>query len=134
MTRLPLIRCVVAATLCASFGAVVACPLTSEDGDVLGSTDLRLAWKLVERPAIEVSETFAIDVRACPADAELIRVDAVMPAHRHGMNYKPSIEAISPGRWRVRGLLWHMRGAWELSFELRHAGRVQTLRRGIELQ
>ncbi len=134
MKRLPLIRYVVAASLCAAIGAALACPLVAEDGDVLGGTDLRLAWKLVERPAIEVSETFAIDVRACPADAELIRVDAVMPAHRHGMNYKPSIEVVGPGRWRVRGLLWHMRGTWELSFELRHAGSVRTLRRGIELQ
>ncbi len=125
---------VVAASLCATTAAALACPLVAADGQALdGDNGVRLAWKLTDRPAILVSETFAVDIRTCPADTELIRVDALMPAHRHGMNYKPSIEATGPGHWRVRGLLWHMRGDWQLNFEIRHAGRIQTLRQAVEL-
>ena len=128
-----LVCCAIAAWLYDLTGAASACSFSTADGEVLNGVDTRLAWKPIGRAVIAVSEDFAIDVRACPADTELLRVDATMPAHRHGMNYKPSIETIGPGQWRVRGLLWHMRGRWELSFETRRAGGSQTLRQSIEL-
>ena len=39
-----------------------------------------------------------------------------MPLHRHGMNYRPEVKALAPGRWRVEGLLFHMPGKWEFVF------------------
>lgn len=48
-----------------------------------------------------------------------------MPAHRHGMNYRPSIAPLDGGRFRVDGMMLHMAGHWELSFEVR-AGRETT--------
>ncbi len=114
-------------------GGSMACPLSAGDGQLIDGNAVTLGWRLVDQPVIAVSEAFAIDVRACPADVELLGVDAVMPAHRHGMNYKPSVTSAGPGRWRVEGLLWHMRGRWDLAFELRHRGQIQKLSQAIDL-
>ncbi len=54
-----------------------------------------------------------------------VSVDAQMPEHRHGMNYKPSIKTEAPGRYRADGLLFHMPGRWELVFNLRAGDRTE---------
>ena len=68
-----------------------------------------------------------------PDDApiERIGVDATMPAHRHGMNYLPSVTALGPGRWRAEGFLLHMPGVWRLAVEIRADGRTRTLTHDI---
>ncbi|MGI9332037.1 MAG: hypothetical protein ACR2RL_02670 [Gammaproteobacteria bacterium] len=40
----------------------------------------------------------------------LERVDAIMPAHGHGMTTQPEISMIADGTFRVRGMMFHMRG------------------------
>jgi len=72
-------------------------------------------------------------VTLCPAAARLLRVDATMPEHRHGMNYRPSVQALGDGVWRVEGLLWHMAGRWELRLDVDAAGAVHTLRQSVTL-
>ncbi len=115
--------------------AAQACPLTPADGRALDGDGVQIAWAVAEPHAIAVGENFVLDVRACPADSELLSVKATMPSHRHGMNYVPSITAVKPGHWRIDGLLWHMRGSWELDFELRRrGGKIQSLRQAVELQ
>ena len=47
---------------------------------------------------------------------ENVAVDAWMPEHRHGMNYRPTVTRLAPGRWRAEGLMFHMPGRWELVF------------------
>ena len=72
-------------------------------------------------PAIAVATHFALDLVVCPrAGAALptsVTVDAWMPAHRHGMNYRPSVAATGTGRWRAEGLMLHLPGEWELRFD-----------------
>ena len=41
-----------------------------------------------------------------------------MPDHRHGMNYRPSVAALAPGRYRAQGLLFHMPGRWVVVFDI----------------
>ena len=113
--------------------AAQACPLSAADGAPLQADGVQAAWTVLGGTPIRVGEHFALIVRACPADAELLKIDAVMPAHRHGMNYRPSITALGAGRWRVEGLMWHMSGQWELRLDLRHNGRVQSLRQAVDL-
>jgi cytochrome c peroxidase len=75
-----------------------------------------LAYKL-ELPA--VGKHFSIDVGACARSGEppgTLTVDAQMPEHRHGMNYRPEVNKLGPGRWRAEGLLFHMPGKWQLEF------------------
>jgi hypothetical protein len=81
---------------------------------------------------------FAIEFEVCPkageALPEQVRVDARMPEHGHGMNYRTSLQAQGPGRWRADGLLLHMAGRWELGFELRRAERVERLTHDLHLR
>ena len=67
-------------------------------------------------------------------EAELVRVDATMPAHRHGMNYRPSVHNEGAGRWRVEGLLWHMSGLWELQVHVKLQQKTYTLRQNVTLR
>ena len=47
-----------------------------------------------------------------------LHVDARMPHHRHGMNQVPRIERRSNGTFVIDGMLLHMPGVWELSFDV----------------
>lgn len=106
-----------------------ACPI---DGPALRAGDVQAAWSPAGAP-IAVGRPFAIEVRLCPADAVLARVDAVMPEHRHGMNYRPGVKALGAGRWRAEGLLFHMAGRWELRLDVDRDGRRERLAQSVEL-
>ena len=93
----------------------------------------QVAWK-VEGARMAVGKHFAMEVLVCPADAMLARVDATMPEHKHGMNYRPSLKALGDGRWRVEGMMFHMPGRWELRLEVQAAGRTEALVDSIQLQ
>jgi hypothetical protein len=70
-----------------------------------------------EPARITVGQHFVVLLSACPAP-ERLRLDAHMPEHRHGMNYKPSVKTLADGRYRSEGWLFHMPGRWEFIFEL----------------
>jgi len=76
-----------------------------------------LAWRA---PApLPLAEFFAVDFAVCARAGgriEAPRVDATMPEHGHGMNYRPTVAAQGRGRFRADGLLLHMPGRWQLSF------------------
>jgi hypothetical protein len=97
-------------------------------GDDLGDRTRRIenahyavVFKTVPDP-IAVGTHFYLDFAVCPrADAEdprAVRVDAQMPEHRHGMNYRPVVVARGPGAYRADGLMFHMPGRWDLSFDV----------------
>lgn len=74
---------------------------------------------------VELNRLFDIEVRVvdskfreAPPDDLLVAVDAVMPAHNHGMNVRPSIVKTSKGVWKITGMNFHMPGYWKLSFDL----------------
>ncbi len=85
---------------------------------------------LFERPSssIKVSQAFNLKARICPTEdgASVIRatVDATMPEHQHGMNYKPKIRlAADPAQQgsgvqllNAQGLVFHMPGKWQIEF------------------
>ncbi|MFM2067788.1 MAG: hypothetical protein RLZZ584_2697 [Pseudomonadota bacterium] len=90
---------------------------------VAGATRLVFA----PRGLVEVGRHFALDVRVCasvpgpaaPLAPPLLKVDADMPAHRHGMNYRASVTpGARPGSYLVEGLMLHMPGRWRFIFEL----------------
>jgi len=121
--------------------AVAAVPAWACGGNLGGGAQRieSAQWLLVFRatPApIPVGRHFVLDVELCPRGGATLptelRVDAQMPDHKHGMNYKPSLSSPRPGLYRAEGLLFHMPGRWELVFELRDAKAaplrlVQTL-------
>ena len=124
--------------------AAWACGPARACGDQLGpqarridAAQVQLAYRLRPDP-VPVGRHFAIDIVVCPKGnvplpAEL-RVDATMPEHRHGMNYRPSIQSVGPGQYRAEGLLFHMPGRWELVFELRDRnGPPQRLTQSLQV-
>jgi hypothetical protein len=81
-------------------------------------------FRLVVLPSpqpIPLNAPFTLDIRLCDARmAELPRlsaIDATMPAHRHGMNYKPTLTKLDWGHYRAEGMLLHMPGDWEFVFD-----------------
>ena len=112
-------------SICGAWPAA-ACPLPTS---ALQQGAVQAIWKVGDAPIV-VGKHFAIDVQVCPADAVLMRVDANMPEHQHGMNYRPSLKRVGDakdGRWRAEGLMFHMPGRWELRFDVKAAGRTEKL-------
>jgi hypothetical protein len=71
---------------------------------------------------IEVGKPFVLELAACAKKGALdrgrVRLDATMPEHRHGMNYRVKVVPVAEGRFRSEGWLFHMPGRWEFAFEL----------------
>lgn len=86
---------------------------------------------------IELGKHFKVEAIVCtksgPAPSGL-RVDATMPAHRHGMNYRPKVSALGDGRFVADGLLFHMPGRWQFLFDVERGGKVERLTADFELQ
>ena len=100
-------------------GAAQACELPS--GRRLETERVALSYR-TEPSKIVVGEHFALELAVCRKQKAEIRneinLDAHMPEHRHGMNYRPSVSALGSGRFRSEGWLFHMPGRWEFVFEL----------------
>jgi hypothetical protein len=80
--------------------------------------------------AIALSEPFGVDLAACDGAGralEIVRIDAQMPEHRHGMNYEPSLRVEAGGRARADGLLFHMPGRWQFTFDVKDGAAIRQL-------
>lgn len=86
---------------------------------------------------LAVSTHFALDIVVCEKagapGVEGVSVDALMPAHGHGMNYKASIRPLGAGRYRAEGLMFHMPGQWQFVFDLRTASTTERVAHDIKL-
>jgi Uncharacterized conserved protein len=93
-------------------------PLPSNGGTYV------IAWKVADGVAVPLNKPFDMDVAVLragtdkPAEGVKITIGAVMPAHYHGMNTAPEITKTGPAQWRVRGMLLHMPGAWQVTFDI----------------
>jgi hypothetical protein len=100
----------------------------------LSADDVVLLFRTVPAP-IEVGRHFAVEAIVCTTPAPHgLRVNAQMPEHRHGMNYRPTVAATGAGRYRAEGLLFHMPGRWQLHFDVDHGGRTERLATDIVLE
>ena len=144
-----------------SFAASVAtqtCGAGLRGAQKIESDNYVLAYRT--QPAkITVGKHFSIDLVMCAkgnaAMPDGVTVDAYMPEHGHGMNYKAAVKpagndkavakpagkdeaalkpAVDDARYRADGLMFHMPGRWDLTFELRGAGKAERLTRSIVLE
>ncbi|MGH6952870.1 MAG: hypothetical protein ACREGL_01710 [Alphaproteobacteria bacterium] len=103
----------------------------------LESPDVVVLYRTVP-PVIEVGRPFVVEAVVCPAPpagaAGGLLVDAYMPAHRHGMNYRPRVLRKDNGTYMAEGLLFHMPGQWQLRFDVERGGRTERLSYDIELE
>ncbi len=122
----------VAAIAVASVPASQACepPSIGEASGVLRAPGHIVAYRTEPR-TIAVGAHFAVELAVCATEGagplESLTVDADMPVHRHGMNYRASVVPLGGGRYRAEGLLFHMPGPWRLIVELRHGESVERL-------
>jgi hypothetical protein len=106
--------------LCAGTAAACGEALRGATGTIEGKSYV-VVFRTVPEP-IAVGAHFALDFAVCPrAKAEAprsVRVDASMPEHRHGMNYRPVVTPRPSGAYRAEGLMFHMPGRWDLTFDV----------------
>jgi len=117
--------------------ADTACPADAQGFQRLRTADAEIAvrWEPAE---LRVGQFFAAEVVACrapgPEPVGQIAVDATMPAHGHGMNYRPKAEATGAGSYRFTGLMLHMPGTWHLTFDLLQGDRRTRLTHEVDLK
>ena len=119
---------VAAMLLILTCGTAAACelPVDAKDSGRIDAPDgTSIAWRTDPDP-LRVDSHFALEIRACAREAiTAIAVDAQMPEHRHGMNYKPTLTRSGAEGWRAEGLLFHMPGKWEITFVVTTAQGAQ---------
>jgi hypothetical protein len=120
-----------ALTLALGAPAALACELPGGPAERLQSADNTLVYRAV--PRLRVGEHFALELAVCPPP-ERLQVDAWMPAHRHGMNYRPTVRHLGGSRYRAEGLLFHMPGRWEFLFELRAGGETERFAHAVRVE
>jgi len=101
------------------------------------SASYEIVFKSVPGP-IETGKHFSLDFAVCPRGGahqpDAVRVDAVMPEHRHGMNYRPVVVARGGGLYRADGLMFHMPGRWELRFDVVTSAGTERLPAATQLE
>lgn len=123
--------------LLAAMPAAFACepPLAGDGVRRVEGSRYVLAWRA--EPSLRLGEFFTVEIAACgraAAHPTQLRIDAQMPEHRHGMNYRPSVTRRGDGRFSASGLLLHMPGRWEFSFDLRGEAGAELLRDNVLLR
>ncbi|WP_372572161.1 hypothetical protein [Ruegeria jejuensis] len=116
----------------ASSGAAIACEATGQ----------RMSTETQNAPAVHVAvdeiplaQPFSILLTVCGETAvSEMRVDAVMPAHQHGMNYLPVVTAIGDDVFRIDDMLFHMPGKWELQVDVEYNGQTVSYTSDLALK
>jgi hypothetical protein len=139
MTRL---RCLLAGALLGCVWAPAASAACGDDLPRNGrqqaeSGGLQVAFAPKPWPVI-VGRHFAIDVVVCappggPAP-DALRVDADMPAHRHGMNYRAGVKPLGDGRFVAEGLMFHMPGRWRFIFDVGSGAQPVRVTREVDVE
>ena len=103
----------------------------------LESSDVVVLFRTVPS-LIEIGQHFTVEALVCPTPpigvAAGFMVDARMPEHRHGMNYRARVFRKPDGLYVAEGLLFHMPGLWQLMFDVERGGRMERLTTDIDLE
>jgi hypothetical protein len=118
--------------------AVVTC-LPIDSGAVMTAPNaaaFAAALKTTPTPIV-VGAPFVVNLQVCAMNGqpiERLSIDATMPAHRHGMNYKTEIAARGDGRYEARGFLFHMPGRWEVTLSVYTGGTPSHLKLNLDVK
>jgi hypothetical protein len=133
----PAIVSAIAAYMLAPTAQAAACPGAAEGYARLATPEAEIAYRW-EPGTLKVGQFFKLEVVACRVPgAEAVQsivVDAQMPAHGHGMNYRPTMAQTGAGSFRFSGLMLHMPGRWRLTVDLVQGERRTRLAHDIELR
>lgn len=107
----------------------VECQVNSNTQALLLGRKVSVLFEL-PTSSIKISQAFNLKALLCPKEkgASVVRatVDASMPEHQHGMNYKPKIQLASDPAMQAsgarllsaQGLVFHMPGKWQIEFQV----------------
>lgn len=113
-------------------GAAVAC---DAEGQRMDSQTPNAPEVYVDVREIPLAQPFSILISVCTeATVHEVRVDAIMPAHQHGLNYLPEVSALDEGMFRVDDLLFHMPGQWKLQADVDFSRRSVSYTSEITLK
>lgn len=125
---------VVALACCTSLA--YACGESLSSPRIVDNAHYVVAFATTPNP-IPFAEHFVVDFEVCPRAArayDSVRIDAAMPEHRHGMNYRPVIDRRGGNVYRAEGLLFHMRGRWEIAFDVVTGSDVERVAASVVLE
>lgn len=94
----------------------------SNTNEVLSKRGYYLVEYTTEPTPIPLNEMFEMRVeirerhKKSLAKRVSLEVEAGMSAHNHGMNTLPKVELGTDGSFRVKGMLFHMPGKWNMTF------------------
>ena len=135
----PLLGAICSAAVLAAAPSAIgqpACPPHGQAFERLTARDIEVAYRWEPAP-LKVGRFFSAEVIACraPATVSRISLDATMPAHGHGMNYRPKATNVAPGHYRFSGLMLHMSGHWQITVDLYDGTRlIHRLTRNLDLR
>lgn len=88
---------------------------------------IRLSLRTIPEK-IAIGEHFSVQVQMCEnapgVKIGTVRLDADMPEHRHGMNYRPTVNAKGHGVYTGHGFLFHMPGRWRFLADIEVDGKM----------
>ena len=133
--------------LCAALGCISllvsstsfaqTCRAEIAGGKRLESPQYVVAYRTAPAP-VPMGRHFTVDIAVCPragaAPPERVSLDARMPEHGHGMNYKALVKPAGAGRFHAEGLMFHMPGRWELTFDVHEGASAVRLTDSIVLR
>lgn len=115
----------------------MACPSTEQGFLRLATSDTEVAYRW-DPAELQVGRFFTAEVVACDtANSEPVReikVDARMPAHGHGMNYRPVATVTAPGHYKFTGLMLHMPGTWRVTIDVLRGTKRTRLTHEVKLK
>ncbi len=86
---------------------------------------------------VPLNAPFHMMVSVCSQSGALpnrLVVDATMPAHKHGMNYKPKVERVKERQYRAENLLFHMPGVWRIEVIAYDNGTPHRFTHEVDIQ
>lgn len=109
--------------------SLLACELA--DAERRPVDDDLVVYFRFEPAAPAPAQLFSMRFRICSgadiASVENFQVDARMPAHNHGMNYRPAVAELDNGLLQASGLMFHMPGLWQVEVDFLYRQRQRTL-------
>jgi len=91
----------------------------------------------VNSTTIPLNAPFDASVTLCSRSERVptrLVVDATMPAHKHGMNYKVTAVPVDDRTYTVENLLFHMPGVWRVEVTAYDNNKPHRFTHEVELQ
>ena len=108
-----------------------SCPLPIKDQHLTATGKIFEASIETSPARITVADPFSVLLTVCHMGGQAyegkVKVDAHMPLHNHGMNYRPSVSSLGQGKFHLEGFVFHMPGRWQFTIGLRDGDNLDRL-------